>query len=279
MKFGLKTLLAATIVTAISGCNATNDTTASVKSSSALVSATQSGERSEANRARDQYRNPVETLEFFGLEDGMTVVEIAPGGGWYTEVLAPALKGHGTYYAAHFPADSEIGYYQRSLAGFKEKVANDTRFSEVKITEFAPVTHNDIAPASSADMVLTFRNVHNWYMQKDHQGVLSAFKAFNKALKPGGILGVVEHRLPENREDADQKRSGYMKQSYVIEVAKQAGFELVAQSDINANPKDTADHPKGVWTLPPRLALGDEQADKYKAIGESDRMTLKFKKL
>ncbi|NOU51592.1 class I SAM-dependent methyltransferase [Pseudoalteromonas sp. JBTF-M23] len=278
MKFGLKTLLAATILTALTGCNSNNATSTAAEHSEALVSAAQNAARSEANRARDQYRNPVATLDFFGLQDGMTVVEIAPGGGWYSEILAPALKGNGTLYAAHFPAESE-GYYKRSLDGFKDKVANDARFSEVKITEFSPVTHLDIAPASSADMVLTFRNVHNWYMRGEHQGVLSAFKAFNKALKPGGILGVVEHRLPENRDDAEQKRSGYMKQSYVIEVAKQAGFELVAQSDINANPKDTADHPKGVWTLPPRLALGEEQADKYKAIGESDRMTLKFKKL
>ncbi|CAH9053122.1 hypothetical protein PSECIP111951_00757 [Pseudoalteromonas holothuriae] len=280
MKFGLKTLLAAAVTTALVGCNA-NDSTLnnSDNTASTLISAAQSTERSTANQTRDQYRNPVETLAFFGLQSNMTVVEIAPGGGWYSEILAPALKGQGTFYAAHFPADSEVGYYQRSLSGFKEKVASDERFSEVKITEFSPISHLDIAPASSADMVLTFRNVHNWYMQKDHQGVLSAFKAFNKALKPGGILGVVEHRLPESRDSADQKRSGYMKQSYVVDIAKQAGFELVAQSDINANPNDSADHPKGVWTLPPRLALGEEQAAKYKAIGESDRMTLKFKKL
>lgn len=277
MKFGLKTLLAASIVTAIAGCSATGSSTSS--SSAQLTSAVADNARSDKNRARDQYRRPAQTLEFFGLKPNMTVVEIAPGGGWYSEILAPAVKGHGTFYAAHFPADSKVGYYQRSLAGFKQKVAEDTRFSEVKITEFAPVTHSDIAPTGSADMVLTFRNVHNWYMRGGEDSTLSAFKAFNKALKTGGILGVVEHRLPEHRADEDQKSSGYMKQSYVIEVAKKAGFELVEASEINANPLDSANHPKGVWTLPPRLALGEEKAEQYKAIGESDRMTLKFKKL
>jgi predicted methyltransferase len=277
MKFGLKTLLAVSIVTAITGCASNEGSSSSVASE--LVSAAKNTERSEKNRARDQYRNPIETLDFFGLEATMTVVEIAPGGGWYTEILAPAVKGSGTLYAAHFPADSQIKYYQRSLAGFKNKVANDDRFREVKITEFAPLTHSDIAPTGSADMVLTFRNVHNWYMRQGDEGVLNAFQTFNKALKPGGVLGVVEHRLPEHRNDADQKNSGYMKQSYVIEIAKKAGFELVAQSDVNANPLDSANHPKGVWTLLPSLALGEENADQYKAIGESDRMTLKFKKL
>ncbi|NMR26273.1 class I SAM-dependent methyltransferase [Pseudoalteromonas sp. NEC-BIFX-2020_015] len=270
MKLALKTLLVATLTISSTMALAHNHA-----SESALSHAVKSSERSSE---RDQYRHPVETLEFFGFKPTMTVVEIAPGGGWYSEILAPALKEQGTYYAAHFPADSSVGYYQRSLAGFKKKVAEDERFSKVKITEFAPTTHLDIAPADSVDMVLTFRNVHNWYMGKDKDGAVSAFQSFYKALKPGGTLGVVEHRLPEDRADEMQKSSGYMKQSYVIEIAKQAGFELVADSDINANPLDTADHPKGVWTLPPSLRLGEQDAAKYKAIGESDRMTLKFKK-
>lgn len=278
MNLGIKSLIAAAVFTTLVGCQATQSDT-SAQLPSAIVKAVDNDNRSDNYRARDQYRNPAETLAFFGVEPSMTVVEIAPGGGWYSEILAPLVKGQGTYYAAHFPADSEVGYYQRSLKGYKEKVATNPDFSEVKITEFAPVTHSDIAPAGSADMVLTFRNVHNWYMGKGDEGVLSAFQAFNKALKPGGILGVVEHRLPEHRKLADQKSSGYMKQSYVIDIAKQAGFELVESSDINANPLDSANHPKGVWTLPPRLALGEEKAAQYKAIGESDRMTLKFKKL
>ncbi|MCG7547106.1 methyltransferase [Pseudoalteromonas sp. Of7M-16] len=276
MKLGIKALIAAGIVTAITGCSST---TSSDGSNANIAKAAQSSERAESNRARDKYRNPVQTLEFFGLKPNMTVVEIAPGGGWYTEILAPTIKGQGTLYAAHFPADSEVEYYKKSLAAFKGKISSDTRFSEIKMTEFSALTHHDIAPAGSADMVLTFRNVHNWYMRPGDEGVLKSFKAFHKALKPGGILGVVEHRLPEHRDTEDQKRSGYMKQSYVIEMAKKAGFELVASSEINANPLDSANHPRGVWTLPPRLALGDEKSAQYKAIGESDRMTLKFKKI
>ncbi|PCK31472.1 class I SAM-dependent methyltransferase [Pseudoalteromonas piscicida] len=278
MNLGMKSLIAAAIFTTLVGCNAT-ESNSSQAVPSAITKAVANDNRAEKNRARDQYRNPSETLAFFGVTPSMTVVEIAPGGGWYSEILAPLVKGKGTYYAAHFPADSDVGYYQRSLKSYQEKVATNPDYSEVKITEFAPVTHSNIAPAGSADMVLTFRNVHNWYMGKGDEGVLSAFTAFNKALKPGGILGVVEHRLPEHRNTEDQKSSGYMKQSYVVDIAKKAGFELVESSEINANPLDSANHPKGVWTLPPRLALGDEKAAQYKAIGESDRMTLKFKKL
>jgi len=271
MKFALKSLLVASLTL-------TSTMALSHNHESSLSHAVQSSERSAKNSARDEYRHPEQTLAFFGFKPTMTVVEIAPGGGWYSEILAPALKEQGLYYAAHFPSDSSVGYYQRSLAAFKQKVAEDERFSKVEISEFAPLTHTDIAPAGTADMVLTFRNVHNWYMGKDTEGALSAFKSFYTALKPGGTLGVVEHRLDESRADEDQKSTGYMKQSYVVDLAKKAGFELVATSEINANPKDTADHPKGVWTLPPSLRLGEKDADKYKAIGESDRMTLKFKK-
>jgi len=271
MKFALKSLLVASLTL-------TSTMALSHNHESSLSHAVQSSERSAKSSARDEYRHPEQTLAFFGFKPTMTVVEIAPGGGWYSEILAPALKEQGLYYAAHFPSDSSVGYYQRSLAGFKKKVAEDERFSKVEISEFAPLTHTDIAPAGTADMVLTFRNVHNWYMGKDTEGALSAFKSFYTALKPGGTLGVVEHRLDESRADEDQKSTGYMKQSYVVDLAKKAGFELVATSEINANPKDTADHPKGVWTLPPSLRLGEKDADKYNAIGESDRMTLKFKK-
>ncbi|WP_440055049.1 class I SAM-dependent methyltransferase [Pseudoalteromonas sp. T1lg65] len=279
MNLGMKSIIAAAVLATLVGCQSTDSKSTSSNVSSSIAKAVNDDARSDKNRARDQYRNPSETLAFFGLQPEMTVVEIAPGGGWYTEILAPIVKGKGTFYAAHFPANSEVGYYQRSLSNFKEKVASDARYSDIKITEFAPVTHLDIAPAGSADMVLTFRNVHNWYMGNGDEGVLAAFQSFAKALKPGGVLGVVEHRLPEHRSNEDQKSSGYMKQSYVVDIAKQAGFELVASSEINANPLDSANHPKGVWTLPPRLALGEEKAAQYKAIGESDRMTLKFKKL
>ncbi|WP_250463247.1 class I SAM-dependent methyltransferase [Microbulbifer litoralis] len=225
---------------------------------------------------RDQYRHPAETLEFLGIEPGMAVVEIAPGGGWYTEILAPYLKEQGTFYAAHFPADSEAEYYQRSLKNFKEKMAADREsYGKVTLTEFDPASGVKVAPDGSADAVVTFRNVHNWMRGDNEQ---KAFNQFFAALKPGGVLGVVEHRAKPGTSREVMIESGYVTQDHVIEVAKKAGFELEESSEINANPKDTADHPKGVWTLPPTLALKDKDREKYLAIGESDRMTLRFRK-
>ncbi|TKB46759.1 class I SAM-dependent methyltransferase [Thalassotalea mangrovi] len=226
--------------------------------------------RSEKNKARDEYRHPKQTLEFFGFKDDMTVVEIAPGGGWYTEILAPALKGSGVLYGAHYPDTGKDDYYSRSRQSLEKKLASDPVFSEVKLTDFTPKEGSELAPAGSADMVLTFRNLHNW----GEAGVKQVFADAFNALKPGGVLGVVEHRLPENLEKSD----GYYSQALAIEQAKAAGFELAATSEINANPKDNAQHPKGVWTLPPSLRLGEQDREKYLAIGESDRMTLKFVK-
>lgn len=270
MKLTAKALVTALSLT-LAGCASTDIDT--------LLSNTATADnRSAENKSRDAYRNPQETLAFFGIQPEMTVVEIWPGGGWYTEVLAPVLKHDGQYFAAHFPSDSEVKYYQRSLNTFQDKLASNDVYENVTLSEFYPGTHHNIAPEGTADMVLTFRNLHNWYMQKDVEGINEAFKAFYTALKPGGVLGIVDHRLPENRDYAKAKRSGYVKQSWVIELAEQAGFVLEAASEVNANPLDTADHEKGVWTLPPRLALGEKDIAKYKAIGESDRMTLKFRK-
>ncbi|WGL17473.1 methyltransferase [Microbulbifer bruguierae] len=232
--------------------------------------------RTPAYAARDQYRHPAETLEFFQVKPDMTVVEIWPGGGWYSEILAPMLKENGTFYAAHFPADTEVGYFKSSRKSFEKMLAEEQDvYGAVKLTEFAPGGDSEIAPAGVADAVLTFRNVHNWMGGKNEQ---AAFKTFYKALKPGGVLGVVEHRAKPGTSRADMRNSGYVTQDYVIELAKNAGFVLEESSEVNANPKDTADHPKGVWTLPPSLRLGDEDKDKYLAIGESDRMTLRFRK-
>jgi predicted methyltransferase len=232
--------------------------------------------RSEANRARDVYRNPRETLLFFGLAPEKTVVEITPGAGWYTEILAPTLKDRGLYIAAHNNPMGSPGA-QKQRAAFKDKLAaSPDLYGRAVVTSFGKGIEGNIAAPGSADMVLTFRNVHNWMMA---DFAPAAFKAFYTALKPGGVLGVVEHRMPEDRPDSeDSRRSGYVKQSEVIRMAEAAGFRLDATSDVNANPKDTADHPKGVWTLPPNLALGDTDRAKYQAIGESDRMTLKFVK-
>lgn len=251
-----------------------------VASDSPVADALKGAHRSSENARRDAARHPVETLAFFGLEPDMTVVEIWPGAGWYTEILAPILRERGRLYAAHFNADSSSAYYRDSRAAFAAKLAAAPAiYDRVIVTAFNPPEHVDIAPPGSADLVLTFRNVHNWYMRGGGDArVVHAFEAMYRALKPGGVLGVVDHRLPADRPIADQEDSGYLREDYVIAMAQRAGFVLAGQSPINANPKDTADHPKGVWTLPPTLRLGDVDRDKYQAIGESDRMTLKFVK-
>lgn len=233
--------------------------------------------RSEKNKARDQFRHPVETLTFFEVEPSMTVVEISPGGGWYTEILAPYLKDDGQLYLAVFSESTKKDYYKRMNKNLKEKIRLAPEvYGEVTYTIFeVPDKIGPVAPDGTADRVLTFRNVHNWMKEGKLQ---EAFKAFHKALKPGGILGIVEHRAKTDSPQDPKAASGYVRQDYVIKQAELAGFELVDTSEINANPKDTADHPKGVWTLPPSLRLKDKDQAKYREIGESDRMTLKFVK-
>lgn len=245
----------------------------------AISDAVQSEHRSAADKARDEYRHPQQTLRFFGIEPDMTVVEVWPGGGWYTDILAEVIGDDGQLIAAHFHVDEDTrDYFKNSLQKFKQKAADHAPYQDIKITAFDPQKATEIAPAGTADRVLTFRNLHNWYMRQGDAGIEQAFKAFYTALKPGGVLGVVEHKLPESGTTEDMKQSGYMKQSYVVAAAQKAGFELQAESDVNANSQDTADHPKGVWTLPPTLALGEEDRAKYLALGESNRMTLKFVK-
>ncbi|WP_218354178.1 class I SAM-dependent methyltransferase [Alteromonas lipotrueiana] len=241
--------------------------------------AVKSEHRSAEAKLRDEYRNPQQTLRFFEVEPTDTVVEVSPGGGWYTDILAPLLHEDGQLIAAHFFVDENSNdYYKKSLEKFKEKVANHPPYKNIKVTAFHPTKALEITEAGSADVVLTFRNVHNWYFNDADKALENAFNSFYKALKPGGTLGVVEHELPESADDSKMEKSGYMKRSVVVEAAKAAGFELSKQSDINANTMDTADHPKGVWTLPPSLRLGEQDRAKYLAIGESNRMTLKFVK-
>ncbi len=225
--------------------------------------------------ARDKYRHPSQTLTFLGLKPDMTVVEIWPGGGWYTEILAPYLKQRGKYFAAHRNRDTSN---TRILAGIKrydaKLKARPDLYGEVIVTELSR-NKTAIAPPGSADMVLTFRNVHNW-MKFGFDDTI--FQAMFKALKPGGILGVVEHRADPDEFPDPQTLSGYVQEEQIREMARAAGFKFKAKSEINANPKDSRDHPKGVWTLPPALRLKDKDREKYLAIGESDRMTLKFVK-
>jgi predicted methyltransferase len=230
--------------------------------------------RSAENKARDQYRHPVETLTFFGIRPDMTVVEIYPGRGWYTEILAPYLKDSGTLYAAEAPGEPSYEAARRSLEALNQKLKDAPElYGEVKRTKLGK--DEDIAPPGSADLVVTFRNVHSWMGSGSAD---EAFAAMFKALKPGGVLGVVQHRGNPSVTQDPKAGKGYVNEDYVIELAKKAGFELADKSEINANPKDTKDYAKGVWTLPPSLRLGDEDREKYLAIGESDRMTLKFVK-
>ena len=232
--------------------------------------------RSAANRARNEFRNPVETLEFFGLAGDMTVIEILPSTGWYTEIMAPYLRNHGKYYAAHFSPNASAAYMPRILQGFEEKITADPDlYGKITVRHLNPPHEVAIAPAESADMALTFRNVHNWIMAgQEHE----FFASFYAALKPGGVLGVVEHRAKPDAGIDVMRTSGYVTEAYVKEVAAAAGFEFVASSEINANPKDSTVHPEGVWTLPPSYELGDVDRAMYTGIGESDRMTLKFVK-
>ncbi|CAM3797015.1 class I SAM-dependent methyltransferase [Rheinheimera salexigens] len=244
----------------------------------AIQLAVEHSSRSADNVQRDQYRHPAETLHFFELTPNSTVVEISPGGGWYTEILAPLLAAHGKLYAAHFPSNSTSEYYNTHRAAFVEKLAANPIYNRVVLTEFAVNNEQEIAPAGSADIVLTFRNLHNWYSQNGDAALLAAYKQFYTALKPGGVLGVVEHSLPAAQKDSDWVKSGYVPEELAIKLAEQAGFVLEAKSDINANPKDTADYEHGVWTLPPSFRLKQQDRAKYVAIGESNRMTLKFRK-
>jgi predicted methyltransferase len=227
--------------------------------------------RSAANMARDQYRHPVETLNFFGIKPNMTVIEITPGGGWYMEILAPLLTAQGKYIWATPPA-STGDYAKKGIDAGNAWLASHPEL-KAQMIDFNPPA--DLAVEAPVDMILTFRNVHNWTSAGTDQ---AAFKAFFKALKPGGILGVTDHRAnPKGKRDSKAK-SGYVREAEVIKMATRAGFKLAAKSEINANPKDTKNYSDGVWTLPPTLRLGDKDRDKYLAIGESDRMTLKFVK-
>ncbi len=248
--------------------------------SAALDAAIAGDQRSDENKARDQYRHPKETLAFFGFRADMTVVEIWPGAGWYTEILAPALKDSGKFYAAQYSVNPAYGYQRRYLGNFLTKLGEKPKiYQDVVITTLDFPYALNIAPAGTADMVLTFRNAHNWVNPGygAHAAPL-AFKVMFDALKPGGVLGVVDHRWPDASNEDPKAENGYVSEERIIKLAEAAGFELAARSDLNRNPKDNHDHPKGVWTLPPTLAMGDQDREKYLAIGESDRMTLKFVK-
>ncbi|WP_296178803.1 class I SAM-dependent methyltransferase [Pseudomonas sp. UBA1879] len=226
------------------------------------------------NAARDQYRHPQQTLTFFGVRTDQTVIEITPGNGWYSELLAPLLKDNGHYVAA-IVDPSENGEAKKSAETLRQKYAADpAHYGKVDVVAYTPQAPVFGKPGS-ADTVLTFRNVHNWV---DAGNEAATFKAFYDVLKPGGTLGVVDHRAKPGTTAKDNENNGYLPTDYVVKLAETAGFKLTGQSEVNANPKDTKDYPDGVWTLPPALVKGDQDKDKYLAIGESDRMTLRFVK-
>lgn len=233
--------------------------------------------RSADYKARNVYRHPVETLEFFGIRDDLVVVEISPGGGgWYTEILAPYLREAGRYIAGSYDLESSSAYYRENAGRFNAKMAAQPELYDAAIIGvFAPPDMIDTVPEGTADMVVTFRNLHNWVKRGSDR---AALEGMYRMLKPGGVLGLVEHRGDPATPQDPTAKSGYVNEDYAIALAESVGFELLASSEINANPADTKDHPEGVWTLPPGYRLGDVDREKYAAIGESDRMTLRFVK-
>ena len=239
---------------------------------------TQGEHRSEANQARDQYRHPVETLEFFGIEEGDTVMEIWPGGGWYTEILAPAMRDYGTLIIATWDpqVEGQSAYRYELPKKMEETFAEHPEvYDQVTLEYFSPPESPSLGEAGSLDAIVTFRNTHGWIAAGQAQDV---FNEFARVLKPGGILGVVQHRAEEGSDPKVSAKQGYVSEVAIKELASNAGFEFDAGSEINANPKDKKDHEKGVWTLPPSYSLGDKDKEKYETIGESDRMTLRFRK-
>lgn len=235
-----------------------------------LETAIASNERTPSYASRDKYRNPYETLTFFEIKSDMKVIELSPGGGWYTEILANYLQEPGALIAAHFDKNTDRTYFKNSRLAYEKKILEKSMYKNVSVVDLS----SNLAPEGSVDAVLTFRNLHNWLgPQMD-----LIFANSYKALKPGGIFGVVEHRARPGTSIDIMKKSGYVTEEYAIMVAKKHGFTLVAKSEINSNNKDTKDYPGGVWTLPPNLRLKDVDREKYINIGESDRMTLLFKK-
>lgn len=248
--------------------------------SSALDDAMSGEHRSAENKARDKYRHPKETLAFFGFRSDMTVVEIWPGGGWYTEILAPALKENGKLYAVQYSVNPQYSYQRRYFGAFLTKAGESPDvFRDVIVTAMDFPYQLNIAPSGAADLVVTFRNAHNWVSSGYHKASAQlAFQAMFDVLKPGGVLGIVDHRWPDAENEDPHAEDGYISEQRLIAFAEEAGFEFAGRSDVNRNAKDTHDHPEGVWTLPPSFALDEQDREKYLAIGESDRLTIRFVK-
>ena len=266
----LAALAIALVTVACAAASSTQETAAA-----ALDRVLADGHRPAADRERDAYRHPKETLLFFGLRPQMQVVEIWPEPGWYTEIIAPLVKDQGKYYAALAVAHPDNAYAAARRKAYEGRfAAHPEVYGKIELTSFGPGA-GTIAPPESVDLVVTFRNIHNWMAGG---WAPQAFAYMYKALKPGGILGVVEHRGNPDLPQDPKAKNGYVREDEAIRLIESQGFALVAKSEINANPKDTKDYPQGVWTLPPVYRLGDKDKETYAAIGESDRFTLKFVK-
>ncbi len=234
--------------------------------------------RSEQNKARDAHRHPSETLQFFGIEQGMTVMEIWPGGGWYTEILAPAMRDYGSLIIATWDPEIEgqpAYRYDLPKKMDQEFADNPEVYDQVNFEYFSPPGSPSLGDPDSLDVIVTFRNAHGWINSGLAQDV---FNEFYRVLKPGGVLGIVQHRAEDGQDPVKTAKNGYVSEAAVKKLASNAGLEFESSSEINANPRDSKDHPEGVWTLPPTNQLGEKDKEKYTAIGESDRMTLRFRK-
>ena len=274
MKFATPKLAAAAIVSALllAACAASSSRQTTAEALTGILAANY---RSADNRARDRYRHPKETLLFFGLRPEMSVLEVWPEPGWYTEVIAPLVRDKGKYYAAVIAVDPDSKYISERLQKYRDKLAaRADLFDRVTVVTF-PADGSDAVPSGSLDIVVTFRNIHNWMSRNQAE---QAFATMYRALKPGGVLGVVEHRGNPALPQDPKAKSGYVNEDYAIKLIESQGFRLVAKSEVNANPRDTKDYEQGVWTLPPTYRLGEKDHDKYAAIGESDRFTLRFVK-
>ena len=282
-----RTLLVASVVAAtfLAACAGQSATTAGTiaapvtdAATTAALEKTLAGDhRSAANRARDVYRHPKETLTFFGLRQDMTVMEVWPGGGgWYTEVVAPVLRDHGRYIAASWDPKTDSKYTLDNIKAYADKlVSRPDMYGKATVTALQYPNELKPVPDGSVEMVLTFRNLHNWMSRDAAEPMLAAMF---RALKPGGILGMVEHRASDSVAQDTHAKSGYVREDYAIALAETAGFELIERSNVNANPQDTKDYAQGVWSLPPTFREGDVNRERYAAIGESDRFTLRFRK-
>lgn len=272
MRFALKPAAIAAAAALLAACATYSSRQSTGEALDGILAGNQ---RSEANRERDQYRHPKATLLFFGIRPEMSVLEVWPEPGWYTEILAPLLRDKGKYYAGVIAAEPGNAHITQRLDDYRQMLASrPDLYDRVQVVAF-PLDGSDVVPPGTLDMVVTFRNIHNW-MARD--AAAQAFATLYRALKPGGVLGVTEHRGNPAVPQDPKAKSGYVNEDYAIKLIEAQGFTLVGQSQVNANPKDTKDYQQGVWTLPPTYRLGAKDHDKYAAIGESDRFTLKFVK-